>query len=124
MPRNQVRRFIRQTDRGLTMIAQPSEEVIERRFELVRCAGDGLHHGSGMVGDGGWLMALEPRFHHATQVIAAALVAILIADVDFHPGDLTLEAGETILHDTLDLLGQFFASGDVVVGVYLDLHGK
>jgi hypothetical protein len=50
---------------------------------------DGLFHGCGLVCDRGGLAAFKAGFHHATYVvIAALLVAVLIAQVDFHSRDV------------------------------------
>ena len=43
------------------------------------------------MGDGNGLAALEARFHHAALVILSTLVGVLVAEVDFHPGDPIVE---------------------------------
>jgi hypothetical protein len=104
------------------MIAQPTEQVIERGFHLIGSAIDCHHQVAGVVRDRGWLMPLETRFHHAALVVIAAFAAVGIAEMDFDAGNLLAEAAERVLHDRFDLRSEFFAARDVVVGVYEDLH--
>jgi hypothetical protein len=69
------------------------------------------------------LMALEAGFHHAALVVVAALVAVLVAQVDLHSCDVIAESSQGALHYAIDLSGQRLMSFDVMVGIILDLHG-
>jgi hypothetical protein len=76
------------------------------------------------MSDRNGLVTFEAGFHHATHVvIAALLVAVLIAQVDFDLRNVIAESAQGILHDASDLGGQHLVTFDVMVSMDLDLHG-
>ena len=74
------------------VIVQPPECALDQPGQLVGRAVDGLVQARRLVRDGNGLAAPEARFHHAALVILSALVAVLVAEVDFHPGDPIAES--------------------------------
>jgi hypothetical protein len=85
---------------------------------------DGLvQRGSLMRGSNG-LTPFKAGFHHAAHVPGAALlVAVLIAQVHFHPRDVIAEPAQGTVHDSPDVSGQRLTPFDIAVGIDLDLHG-
>jgi hypothetical protein len=84
--------------------AQPPEGVLDQSGQLLCSAVDGLLQGRCLVRDSGGLAAFKAGFHHTTHVvIAALLVAVLIAQVDFHSRDVIADAAQGTLHDATDL---------------------
>ena len=70
------------------------------------------------------LAAFEAGFHYATHVVSAdLLVAVLIAQVDFHARDVIAKQVQGTLDHAADLSGQCFSTFDVAVRIDLDLHG-
>jgi SNF family Na+-dependent transporter len=61
--------------------------------------------------------------HHAALVVLAALVAVLVAEVDFHAGDLVAEPAQGLFHHRFDASGQLLAAFDAVVAIDLNVHG-
>jgi hypothetical protein len=105
-------------------MAQPSEGAFDQIGQLIRSAVNGLIRGGGMVSDRDGLAAFEADFYHtAYVVIAALLVAVLIAQVDFDLRNVIAESAQGILHDASDLGGQHLVTFDVMVSMDLDLHG-
>jgi hypothetical protein len=106
------------------LIAQPPQGAIDQSAQLISSAVNGLIQGLGMVSDRNRLTAFEACFHHATHVvIAVLLVAVLIAQVDFHPGDVIADFAQGTFYDATDMSGQCLVTFDIVVGINLDLHG-
>ncbi len=89
------------------VIVQSSEGDVDQTVQLVCGTVDGLVHGCGMMRHRDRLAAFESGFQHAAHVfITAFLVAILIAQLDFHSRDVIAESLEGVLHGTSDLSGQ------------------
>jgi metallo-beta-lactamase family protein len=105
-----------------SMPAQPSERALEGALELGCGAIDRVLQRVRLVGDSARLPAFQPRFDHAAFVVGAAFVAVFVAEVDFHAGNLPRKAAEGVFHDGLGLLAQRLAAFDVSVGVDLDGH--
>jgi hypothetical protein len=90
--------------------------------QLACSATDSLTHGLRMVSHGDRLAAFEAGFHHATHVILAAFVAVLVAQVHLHPRDVITESVQRLSHYTPNLSIQCYLTFDVVVGANLYLH--
>jgi hypothetical protein len=105
------------------LIPQPPEGALNHSNQLVRGTVDGFVQGHGLVSDRDRLAAFEAGFNHAAYVvIAALLVAVLIAQVDFHSCDVIADFAQGTLHYATDLMGQRVVTFDVMVGIDLDLH--
>jgi hypothetical protein len=65
---------------------------------------------------------LEMRFNHTAFVVRAAFVAVLIAEVDFHPCDVISKSIESMLKHTHNVGSELLASFDVVIRIYLYIH--
>jgi hypothetical protein len=77
-----------------------------------------------MVCDRNRLAAFEAGFHHATHVvIAMLLVAVLIAQVDFHSRNVIAELAQGTFYEVTDVSSQCLVTFDIAVGIDLDLHG-
>jgi hypothetical protein len=68
------------------------------------------------------LATRQSGLHEATLVGAAGLAGILIAEMNFDPGDLIAEPAESVVDLDLDSVRQFVAALNVVIRVDLDLH--
>jgi hypothetical protein len=75
------------------------------------------------VSDRDGLAAFEAGFHHAAFVALAVLMGVLIAQVDFHTGDVIAESAQGTFHISLDLSDQLLMTFYGMVGIDLDLHG-
>ena len=96
-------------------IVQPAQGVIEGALQFFRRAVDGLINGGCFIRDRDRLVIFKARFHHATLVVASALGAIFVAEMNFHAGDVLGEMSQNTFHGGLSLLFQLFAALDVVV---------
>jgi hypothetical protein len=105
------------------VIAQPPEGALDHSGQLICSAVDGLVQGGCLMSDRAALMAFEAGFHHTALVVVAALVAGLVAQVDFHSRDVIAEPAQGTLHYATDLSGQRLVTFDAMVGIDLDLHG-
>jgi hypothetical protein len=77
-----------------------------------------------MVSDRNRLTAFEAGFHHATHVvIAMLLVAVLIAQVNFHSRNVMAELAQGTFYEVTDVSSQCLVTFDIAVGIDLDLHG-
>ncbi len=62
------------------------------------------------------LMPFKAGFHHATHIVdAALLIAVLIAQVKFHPRDVIAEPAQSTFHNATHLSDQCLAAFDVAV---------
>jgi hypothetical protein len=68
------------------------------------------------------LATRQSGLHEATLVGAAGLAGILIAEMNFDPGDLIAEPAESVVDLDLDSVRQFVTALNVVIRVDLDLH--
>jgi hypothetical protein len=69
------------------------------------------------------LTTLEARFQHAALIVLTALVAVFVAQVDFHTRYVIGESSEGALHDASHLTCKQFMAFDIVIRTDLDLHG-
>ena len=106
----------------LTLVVKSAERGLDQALQLADGAIDRRFYRSRIVGDGNRLAAGETRFHYAALVVTAALAAVLVAEVDFHPRDALLVSAERGCDDGADIIGERFASFDVVIRVDLNLH--
>jgi hypothetical protein len=91
---------------------------------LIRSAVNGLVQSGCLISDRDGLTTFEADIHHAAHVLITALfVAVLIAQVDIHQGDVIAETAQSILDYSTDLISQRLVTFDVMVGIDLDLHG-
>lgn len=105
------------------VVMQSSERVFEQMDQPIRRAVDRLPGRRSMFGDRHRWMSLEPRFHHATLVVASGLGCVLIGEMYFDSRDVRAEAAECVLDGGAHRVGQRFAAFYVVVGIDEDLHG-
>jgi len=76
----------------ILLIVQSPEGALNQSGQLISSAIDGLVHTRGLMRNRNGLVAFEAGFHNAALVILAALVAVLIGQVDFHPRDMITES--------------------------------
>jgi hypothetical protein len=106
------------------LIAQAPQGAIDQSTQLISSTVNGWMQGFSMVGDRNRLVTFEACFHHATHVIVAALlVAVLIAQVDFHSRDVIADLAQGTFYDATDMSDHCLVTFDIVVGINLDLHG-
>ena len=67
--------------------------------------------------------ALHPRLQSAPQVRLASLGTILIAQMDFDPCDALGEISQRRFDESGDIVGEFDAAVEMVVGADLYKHG-
>jgi len=68
------------------------------------------------------LVAFQARFHQAAFVISPGFVSVLVTEMHFDAGDMFRQVAHGALHCGFGLVGQRFATRDVIVGVDLDFH--
>jgi len=102
-------------------IVQSPELVIDQLRQFLDRAIDSLLYMFGLVGHSDGILSLQPCLDDATFV-SAAFVAVLVAEVDLHPGNLLGESLQCALYHGLRLLSHFFAAFNVVVGIDLNFH--
>lgn len=106
---------------GLTLVATV-KDVTEGLLQLLGGADDGLVNGRRVMRDRNGLVPLEARFHQAALVRASTLLAVLIAKVDFHAGDMVSQVVERVLHGVFSLPGHCFMTVDVATGIDQYFH--
>ena len=99
------------------LMAQPPQGALDQSGQLLCSAVDGLVQGCGLVRDHYGLAAFEAGFHHAALVVLAALVAVLVAQVDLHSRNVIAASAQGTLHDATDLSSQRLVTFDVMVGI-------
>jgi hypothetical protein len=77
-----------------------------------------------LMARGNGLEARETGLQHAAFVVATAFMAVLVAEVDFHSGDLVGEPAHGALHHGLDLVGQLVVYFNVAIGIELHSHAS
>ena len=106
----------------MALVMESTERGLDQALQLADGALDGCLNRGRIVGDSDRLATGETRFHHAALVVTPALAAVLVAEVDFHPRDALLVSAERGCDDGADIIGERFASFDVVIRVDLNLH--
>jgi len=76
------------------------------------------------VRDGDRLPRRNSRLDHAALVIGARLRPIIVAQVHLDSGDLVLEMAHRVQDDLPHVFGHALSAIDIVIRVYLDLHGR
>jgi len=104
------------------VIVEPPERALNQSGQFVGSAADGLVHGRCLVSDRDGRAAFEAGFHHAVFVALAVLMALFVAQVNFHPRDVSAEPAQGTLHSSVDMSAERLVSSNVVVGIDLDLH--
>jgi hypothetical protein len=84
---------------------------------------DCLIHGRCLVSDRDRVPSFKTGFHHTALVIRATLIAIFVAQVDFHSRYVIADSDLGICHRVTDVGAQRLMVCYVMVGVYLYLHG-
>ena len=74
------------------MVVQPAERAVQPMRQLLRGAMHRLLERRSVVSHRHRLPAFETGLQHAAMVMLTALVAVLVAQVNFHPGDMFTEA--------------------------------
>ena len=72
--------------------------------------------------DDGGLAPLESGLHNAAFTVLATLVAVHVAEMDFHPRDPIAESVQGTLHHAFNMGGELLAPFDVAIRTDLDLH--
>ena len=80
------------------LISQSPEGTLDQSGHLVCGAVYGLVQGLRVLSDGHWLVTFEAGFDHAAFVVRAALLAVLVAEVDFHTRDPMAEPDQGALY--------------------------
>jgi hypothetical protein len=75
-----------------------------------------------VVAHGDRLVAGHTRFHQAAIVAVARLLAVVVAEVDFHPTDMLAKPVEGGADDRLHMFVQPCMTFDGFIGVDIDLH--
>jgi hypothetical protein len=73
-----------------------------------------------LTSNGNGLVTFETRFHQAAFVMAPAFLIVLIADMDFDPGNMVREVAQGTLNNRFGLPD--FATVDVMTGIDLNFH--
>lgn len=90
----------------VSLIVQPSEGALDHSGQLASRTIDGQVQRGSLMRSRDGLAAFEAGFHHAAHVVIAHfLVAVLIAQVDFHPRDVIAEPTQGTIHDAAYLRG-------------------
>jgi hypothetical protein len=63
------------------------------------------------------LAAFEAGFHHAALVVLSVLIAVLIAQMDFHSRDVAADSPQRAFHLATDLSSEPLVTFDVMVGI-------
>jgi len=79
------------------MTVQSSESAFDPVQQLLRSTVDRLRESCGVVRHRDWWVAFEPRFHHATFVVASAFAGILVSEMHFHSRDMRTETSQRVL---------------------------
>ena len=96
--------------------------MVDRAFDLVRRAVDGLVERLRVVRDGRRHVAADVSLDQAALVGLSVLQMVLIGEVDFNSGDALSEALQCGPHDLFDTGRQALTGVDVVVAIDLNLH--
>jgi hypothetical protein len=84
--------------------------ALDRSLQLTGRAVDRLVQGRCLVSDGGGLAPLESGLHNAAYTVLASLVAVHVAEMDFHPRDPIAESVQGALHHAFNMGGELLAS--------------
>ena len=107
-------------------VEAPGREAAEGGFEMAfhffSSSGDGLLEVVGFAGDDKRLEASRTDFELAALVLRACLGAVAVAEVDFDPRELLVEAVEYTMQLAFDKAGEFCVKRNVPVAVDLNLH--
>jgi len=123
-PRSRYRRSRASVAGGCSALLQPSKGAVQGTPHLAYCAVDSLFHGRSCIGHGHGLAACEPGFQQAAHVGAARfLVAVLVAEVNFHARHLVGKAAQDVSERGTDPRPQRIGMIDVVIGIDLNEHG-
>jgi hypothetical protein len=68
------------------------------------------------------LVTFQARFHHTALVMAPGFHAVLVAQVDFDPGNMVCQMTQGALHRGFGLLNHCFVTFNVMIGIDLDFH--
>lgn len=83
------------------MIVELVELLVESTLELVGSAVEGLIHVVAVMSDNGRRAPLYPGFHGAALVLRAALVTVLITQVNFDSSNARSKPAQHVSHDFL-----------------------
>jgi hypothetical protein len=84
---------------------------------------DSLVHARCLVSDCDRLASFEAGFHDAALVVRAVLIAVLVAQVDFHSRDVIADSAQGMFHYSTDVSAQRLVAFDVMIRINLYLHG-
>jgi hypothetical protein len=105
------------------MIALPPERTLDQSRHFACSAVDSFVQSRRVVSDHYRLLTLEAGFDHAALIVRAALLSVLVAEVDFHTGDPIAESIQGTLDHTCEPCGQRLMPFDVIGGIDLNSHG-
>ena len=108
--------------RVVGVAAALAEMAVEPLGERGRRLARGIVDIGRMFGDADRPAAARARLDRAGLVVRPVLAPVLVADVDFDPGQPILEPRKPVAHLRLDPLGDVRRAHDRTVGIELDLH--
>jgi hypothetical protein len=104
------------------VVCLSAQSAFEQSSQFLAGAADSLLQGCPFVADCDRLTAGRSSLHKAAFVDAARFAGVLVAEMDFDPGDLIAELAQSGVDLGLDLTGKIFAAFDVGICIHLDLH--
>ncbi|MBP1144870.1 hypothetical protein JOE33_001793 [Pseudomonas sp. PvP027] len=107
---------------GASFAAQFTEQMLEGMIEFYSSAIHSLIYRISLVGNRNGLVSFGASFHLALDVVRARLVAVLVADVDFHAGQVFIVMFERAFNGGTNPLLQSDTAFDVIIAIDLDLH--
>src|SRR5664280_382653 len=84
---------------------------------------DSLVKGRCLVSDRDRLPSFKTGFHHTALVVRATLIAVFVAQVNFHSRYMVAESDQGIFHYVTDVSAQRLMAFDVMASINLYLHG-
>lgn len=68
------------------------------------------------------LEARQAGFQHAVHALVVGLMAVLLAEMDFHSGEPGAESAQGCLHETHDVARQPLTALNVLISVHVHSH--
>jgi hypothetical protein len=101
----------------------PSPEgALDQSHQLIGSPIDGLLQSRRLVSDRDRLAALQTGFQHAALVVRAALLAILIGQMNLYTRNVIADPVQGGLNNTADVIRKGLVTSNVVVCIDLDVH--
>lgn len=81
------------------MPVEPLQLALKGMLQLLRRTGDSIDHGPGLASHRGGLLPFDAGFHHAPLVVVPTLVAVLVAEMNFHARDVSADVAKESLQN-------------------------